>query len=435
MGDGGFRLLLVEDNPGDARLVRELLRGVNGISIDAVDCLSAARARLSAPGIDIVLLDLGLPDSQGLETLARVRSHLPALPVIVLTGLDDEDLALEAVKAGAQDYLVKGRFDADSLLRAIRYATERKRAEAALRHGEERYRRLHESMTDCLVETRMSGEIQDVNLAYLAMLGYTREEALRLRYQDVTPARWHAFEQEIVETQIVPRGYSDVYQKEYIRKDGTVFPVELRTLLLRDGEGRPSGMWALIRDITERQRAEKQLRYQAALLANVNDAIVASDAQYRLTAWNMAAESLYGWQAEEVLGRNGLEIVSTEWPGAEADEMRRSIAEVGHWRGEATQARKDGTRMPVEVSTMVLRDESGEITGYASVNRDITGRKREEAERNEQLDELRRWQAVTLGRETRILDLKRAVNELLAQSGQPPRFPSAETDDPGREKE
>ena len=131
-------------------------------------------------------------------------------------------------------------------------------------------------------------------------------------------------------------------------------------------------------DITERKRAEEQLRYQADLLANVSDAIVASDTQYRITAWNAAAEAIYGWKAEEVLGRYGLEITRTEWLGADANEMRRTIAEMGQWHGQVTQQRKDGTRVPVEVASIVLHDEAGRITGYVSVNRDITERKRAE---------------------------------------------------------
>jgi PAS domain S-box-containing protein len=131
-------------------------------------------------------------------------------------------------------------------------------------------------------------------------------------------------------------------------------------------------------DITERKQAEEQLRYQAALLSHVKDAIVASDAQFCLTAWNSGAEALYGWKAEEVLGRNGLELIRTEWPGVDADEMRRAIAETGHWLGEATQARKDGSRFPVEVSSLVLYDDQGQVTGYVSVNRDITERKQAE---------------------------------------------------------
>lgn len=144
--------------------------------------------------------------------------------------------------------------------------TERKRADETLRESQARYRRLHESMTDCFVQTNMLGEIVDVNRSYLAMLGYAEDEVFKLRYQDLTPARWHAFEQQIVEAQIMPRGYSDVYEKEYIRKDGTVLPVELRAYLLRDTQGQPSGMWAVVRDITERKRWEDELRRMNAEL-------------------------------------------------------------------------------------------------------------------------------------------------------------------------
>ncbi len=141
-------------------------------------------------------------------------------------------------------------------------------------------------------------------------------------------------------------------------------------------------------DITERKRMEEKLAYQAHLLANVNDAIVASDDQYRLTAWNAAAESLYGWKAGEVLGRIGLDVLQTEYPGVAKSEMLRRIAESGQWRGEATQARKDGTRIHVEVASLTLRAATGRIAGYVSVNRDITDRKRMEEALRKAHDEL-----------------------------------------------
>ena len=137
-----------------------------------------------------------------------------------------------------------------------------------------------------------------------------------------------------------------------------------------------------------RKQAEEQLRYDAALLANVNDAIVASDAQYRVTAWNVAAEAQYGWKADDVLGANGVDLLRTEWADVDAGEMRRSIAEAGHWRGEATQLRKDGTRIPVEVSSIVLRDQAAQITGYISAIRDITDRKAAESRIKRHIDHL-----------------------------------------------
>jgi DNA-binding NtrC family response regulator len=126
-----FDILLIEDNPGDARLVRELLaetgNGTGPMRIAAR--LDQGLAELARAPADVVLLDLDLPDSQGPATVRRVQDRQPQLPIVVLSGLSDEDVALRAVQAGAQDYLVKGRLDAELLKRSVRYAIERKRLE------------------------------------------------------------------------------------------------------------------------------------------------------------------------------------------------------------------------------------------------------------------------------------------------------------------
>src|SRR5947208_13625198 len=120
-------VLLVEDNPGDARLILELLGEVQaqGFDLERVDRLDEAIARLARSGVDVVLLDLGLPDSQGLDTFVRVRREAPKEPIVVISGLDDERVALEAVRSGAQDYLVKGGIGGPLLARVLRYGIER----------------------------------------------------------------------------------------------------------------------------------------------------------------------------------------------------------------------------------------------------------------------------------------------------------------------
>lgn len=138
--------------------------------------------------------------------------------------------------------------------------TERKLAEEIIQVSETKYRNLHQSMMDAFVSVDMDGRIKDYNEPYLRMLGYKPEEISRLTYRDFTPEKWHAMEAAIVERQVITRGYSDVYEKEYQRKDGTIFPVELRTSLLRDNAGTPVSMWAIVRDITERKQAEVTLR-------------------------------------------------------------------------------------------------------------------------------------------------------------------------------
>jgi signal transduction histidine kinase len=124
-------ILLVEDNPGDARLLREMLdaQGSHDIELAHVECMSAAEKYLSERAVDIILLDPGLPDAQGLGAIRRAHAAAPRVPLVVLTGLDDESLAGHALQEGAQDYLIKGQIETRGLLRALRYATERKRLE------------------------------------------------------------------------------------------------------------------------------------------------------------------------------------------------------------------------------------------------------------------------------------------------------------------
>jgi two-component system sensor histidine kinase UhpB len=130
----GIKILLIEDNPGDARLIREMLAEAEAgsFTLEWVSTLSEGLQRLDEGQMDLVLLDLGLPDSRGLETFAKAQAHAPEIPFVLLTGLDDATLALTAMRQGAQDYLVKGSTDGNTLLRAMRYATERKAAAKAL---------------------------------------------------------------------------------------------------------------------------------------------------------------------------------------------------------------------------------------------------------------------------------------------------------------
>ena len=137
-------VLLVEDNPGDARLILELLGEVQSQAFDLerVGRLDHALAHLAHAAVDVVLLDLGLPDSQGIDTFVRARRGAPDEPIVVISGLDDERLALEAVRFGAQDYLVKGRIEGQLLARVLRYAIERKRAQEEVLGAQIRRRRI-----------------------------------------------------------------------------------------------------------------------------------------------------------------------------------------------------------------------------------------------------------------------------------------------------
>ncbi|MFI5379251.1 MAG: PAS domain S-box protein [Tepidisphaerales bacterium] len=299
----------------------------------------------------------------------------------------DTEYRIVRLSDGAERWVHgRGRLTFDSRNRPIRMIgtiqdiTERKQAEEALRKSEERYRRLHETMTDCFVEVDMAGRIRAVNSSYLQMLGYTLEEVCRLHYEDLTPPRWHDFERHIVDTQILPQGYSEVYHKEYIRKDGTIFPVELRTYLLKDDQGRPEGMWAVVRDITERKRVEQALyNSEAALRAMVdaNPHIVALlDDQGVVLAANQVVARGFGKSHDEVIGHRILdflppEIVPSRW--ARMQEALRT-GRLVHFEDQHSGRWMESYLQPIA-------DAQGKPRRLALLAIDITGRKRAEEER------------------------------------------------------
>lgn len=131
--DNHINVLLIEDNPGDTRLIRELFAEVKGMTVCLLcaDRLSSGIQQISDGGVDVILLDLTLPDSRGFDTFSQLRAHADELPVILMTGVDDEELATRCVREGAQDYMVKGTVTPQSLARSIRFAVERQRSASA----------------------------------------------------------------------------------------------------------------------------------------------------------------------------------------------------------------------------------------------------------------------------------------------------------------
>jgi len=190
--DRHIKVLLIEDNPGDARLIKEMLFEVNTTMFD-VECaerLSSGLSCLALEDINVVLLDLGLPDSTGLDTFIKVHDQAPEVPIIMLTGLDDEALSLEGVRMGAQDYLTKSKVDGDLLVRAIYYAIERKAADEALQESEERLRIVIENMPVMLDAFDENGKIIVWNSECEKVTGYNSNEiigntrAVKLLYPD-----------------------------------------------------------------------------------------------------------------------------------------------------------------------------------------------------------------------------------------------------------
>jgi len=177
MNDKSIKILLIEDNPADARLIQEMLVKARDIQFElkSVERLSRGIDHVTAENFDMVLLDLSLPDSCGIETFTRLHSIAPKIPTIVLSGLDDESTAVRAVREGAQDYLVKGQVDTNQLVRSVRYAFERYKAEKTIRDSEAQFRALSENSPNMIFISK-EDKILYANKKCEEIMGYKRKE-------------------------------------------------------------------------------------------------------------------------------------------------------------------------------------------------------------------------------------------------------------------
>jgi PAS domain S-box-containing protein len=265
-----LNLLLIEDNPAEARLFRELLHEVTGNrwTMSVADRMSSALQVLDGQAFDAVLLDLSLPDSYGLATLREVLGRIPAVPIVVLTGLDDGDLAMQAVSLGAQDYLVKGQVDGLLLARSLRYAIERKEAESALRRSEERFRRAFDDAPIGMVLVDTDQRFKDANKAFGAMLGYSREELLGMSFADVTHPRDAEGDRLLAQRRFT--GEEDPPRKltrQFLKKSRESVWVEITASSIRDETGRVIYGVGMFEDLTQRREIEAQLRQSHKLEA------------------------------------------------------------------------------------------------------------------------------------------------------------------------
>ncbi|WP_051511834.1 GGDEF domain-containing response regulator [Skermanella stibiiresistens] len=257
-----INVLLVEDQPGDADLVTRALRSRRGrFKVASVDRLAAALPVLEAGTVDVILLDLTLPDSQGFATITAIRDAAPTVPLIVLTGLSDNELAMAAVQAGAQDFLVKGEFEDAMIERAIRHAIARGHLEERLRRSEARLKNVLDLAHDAVVSVDADQRIVLFNPAAERMFGYQSDEILGEPMSVLIPDRLRSVHTDhfngFLRHAVVSRDMADRPEVNGRHRDGTGFPIEVS---LSRSEG-PDGpiVTAMIRGITERKRAEARL--------------------------------------------------------------------------------------------------------------------------------------------------------------------------------
>ena len=253
----------------------------------------------------------------------------------------------------------------------------RLQAQTQLNQSEERKASILDTSPDGIITIDHMGRVLEFNSAAQKIFGYAEAEVLgREMSQLIIPPSLREQHRKGLANYLAT-GEGPVLGKRIemtgMRADGTEFPVELTITLIEGGE--LPVFTGFVQDITERKRAEEQIAYQAYLLENVNDAVIGRDENSVIRFWNQGAERMFGWKAEEVLGRSGREILRSEFLNTDRETVLKVLAEHGRWKGETIQYRKDGTEVFIEASSITLRNADNSIAGYVSVHRDISERK------------------------------------------------------------
>ncbi|WP_052813073.1 diguanylate cyclase [Desulfonatronum thioautotrophicum] len=370
-----FQVLLVEDDPGDAGLIRHALRDERFGRFEPtwVTSLGDAGERLEARTFDVVLLDLSLPDSTGLDTLRACLALAGETPVVIFTGHDDPELALQALDLGAQDYLVKGDLDQNSILRSLRHALARFQADQALGENRRLLKTLMQAAKDAMVMVAEDGRVSLWNTAAELIFGYTEDEAVDRFLGDlIAPQRFRLmYEQALAATARLGQGarHGQTMEIPARHKEGRELVVELSLSMFRSRAS--IYLVSIIRDITERKAAERDLRLSRFSLEKSVDSIfwIREDGGFDYV--NPAACRNLGYSMAELkaMGVPGIDPDFTPeiWP-----LHWRDLKNSGHLLIQSRHRRKDGTIFPVELSLDYLHFESEEYN--VAQARDISER-------------------------------------------------------------
>jgi PAS domain S-box-containing protein len=415
------RVLLIEDNPGDARLMREYLSDPAGalFELEHVGTLSQGLERLAQGGIDLVLLDLSLPDSPMPDTFKRAHAAAPEVPIIVMSGLDDERFAMQTVQEGAQDYLVKAQVEPRLLVHAMRYAIERKRAEEALAQERDLFHTLLDNLPDRIFFKDAQSCFTRINKALTDhfKIGHPREAVGKTDHDFFTSEHADAALED--EKRIMATGEPVLGKVEReTLPDGSATWALTSKLPLKNRQGRIIGNFGISRDISEIKRIEERLDTERNLLRslidNLPDYIYVKDTEGRYLLDNIAHRRWLGADAEdEVIGKR----VSDFFP---PDDMARfsnddeQVILSGHAlinREELVTDRLGNQRWHA-TTKVPLRNNDGKVTGLVGISRDITEQKLADEELARHKDELQKT----------LSELQRSHEDLKsAQFQRPPR--------------
>src|SRR5579863_7581530 len=382
-----LNIVHLEDNLEDASLIEAYLETA-GIpcQISRVSDRNNFRSALSAEKIDVILSDFTMPRFDGLYALGIAREQRPDVPFIFLSGTIGEELAVDALREGATDYVLKDRLARlpSAIERAVQDAREkvkRREMEQELRRSEERFQLAARATQDVVWDWDLATNQGWRNEQFQTLFGYGHGEVLP------GTSAWRSClhpedrERVVAGMRAAIDSGAQTWLDEYrfLRADGSVATVLDRVYIVRDENNRAVRMIGALMDISKRREADERIREQAALLDRAQEAICLKDMSQNILYWNKGAERLYGWTSAEALGWNANDLLfQGDLSGPQ--EALRNLIRTGEWQGELHQVTKDGRKLIIESRWTLQRDHRGEPKTILVMNADISERKRLEVE-------------------------------------------------------
>jgi len=384
-----IEILLFEDNPGDAGLIEEMLEEFASFPYELknVETLNEGLNLLKESPFDVILSDLGLPDSDGIDTFLEIHARNSRIPIIILTGINDEKIGIDAVKKGAQDYLVKGQVDGRLLKRSIQYSIERKKAEEKVQN----LANIVESSNDAIITRSLDGIITSWNQGAEQVYGYSAEEILGKPSTILIPFALDKEAKKMVE--MIKQGEKiHQYETSRLRKDGKIIDVSMTLSPIFDISEELMAISVIARDITESKKAEEKLqkseeRYRI-VTEQTGQLIYEYDIEEDKIYWAGAIEKVTGYAQEELLN-TGIELwINNVHPDDRKKVLDQKIRHCGknianienkrNFYLEYNFRRKDGNYIHIEDHGVCLQRGNYLTNKVLGIMKDITERKKAE---------------------------------------------------------
>jgi PAS domain S-box-containing protein len=376
------KILLIEDNPGDIRLVKEMLNEITSFNYKLI---SAETLRDGCRQIEnchfiLVLLDLNLPDSTGKQTFDTIMKLAGDFPVVLVSGLKDEELSLSLIKEGAQDYILKRELNSILLAKTIQYAVIRKQAEASLQASESKYHAIFDNVQDVFYQTTLEGIVLEISPSIKHFLEFYREEIVG---NSVSALYFDSSKRQMLLSKLTADGEVQDYELELKTKAGKLKYASINARLIFDANGKPDHIDGALRDITERKLAEEALHQSEERLQDIifsmGEWIWELDENGVYTYSSQKGFDYFGPIRENVIGKTPFDFMLPD----EAKRMagifmeiiknKAPIKDLENWNITAS-----GDIICLLTNGVPILDEQGNLKGYRGVDKDITERKRAE---------------------------------------------------------